>query len=742
MSRRLSGGEHGSMLLRDSHSLSLDRSGSLSDLHLRRSSSLADSGGIADREHHHHIVDSHGGGGDMPEAAVRDSSVQRSMRIQDIASEVLRLRLVQSQHRQLEAQLRAAHEQLEQMPLERMGALRNHLEMAFRPGGAPGTLGSVNGGVPPTSLLGFMECLCVVCDVQIATRKQDDLVIATKWLLHEPKLLIDRIIHMPPAKPAQSRRLAPFLLSRDSSWRGHLGEAGQCYENLRSWLSCYYQVSLVSSQMEETSKQLEENERLLEEQHLMETEGSTGGVDGSLNAPRAWRTLRTSSSGVRRSSSVQSNSSTGSWRGERSQSPAANERVAVVGGLRPSPRQGTPGTASPGTRGPAPRLSFRGMPNTGSLANLHSGNSAAPSSARGPHSHSSGALGSARATTTRQGAPPPNPSPRQYEPPRMLMSGRRHNAPSVKERRSPSNGPREPALAVGGGSPRRIEAVASGLPPQSNYHGLETPPIDELSEPGLGRSKSLQSIREPPLEPAATTAPAPAPAPTPSHYTPGITPPLSNRGGIREALHSGRLEPHSVRVRNAQAETLHVQRVGSSAASPRYEPHSARHSPRPATTARTGRVGGVSGASPPAAGSGGTPSTNKPGGAIRFSSGRRLRPSESASTLQSPPSHATTDAGSGGTVGDTGGPGAGPGASTGIGGSGVAGPPLPPTGYSGWQAQQQERQRTVTPRSLAASRSTPALEMRRVTGRLSSGATVSRSTPDQTPRPMQSARIR
>lgn len=207
---------------------------------------------------------------------------QQSQRIQDIASEVLRLRLVQAQQRQIEGQLRRDADKLQQLSIEKMLQLRSYFEHGIRfGGGGIGTLGSLHGGLDHESLLGLMECLCVVCDVRVSTKKKEDLLLATKRMLQDPIALIERLVRLPAAPSSQSRRLAPFLLSCDIGWRGQLSEAGQCYETLRSWLSSYYQFSLVSSQMQTSS--LQKQERLLEELTI-EAEGNTGFCTGGTLA--------------------------------------------------------------------------------------------------------------------------------------------------------------------------------------------------------------------------------------------------------------------------------------------------------------------------------------------------------------------------------------------------------------------------------------------------------------------------
>lgn len=309
-----------------------------------------------------------------------DRDPAQNNRIQETASEVLRLRLAQSQHKQLESQLRGAAERLQQLPADKVLQLRGYLEQGLRPGARPGTLGSVNGGVDPESLLGLMECLCIVCDAGIKTRRQEDLLVATKRLMQDPMGLISQLVNLPAAPSSQSRRLAPYLLCCDSGWRGQVNEAGHCYETIRAWLSCYYQFSLISGQVQLTNDQLHKQESLLEELskdvepgpatgpiptngcgghggcggHVGCNSVGTGAGSGPCNgASRPSPQVQNVVWRPRRSSSVQSNSSAGS---RRSQSPAADRLMGVPGasglggglGSRPSPRPGSGARRLPG----------------------------------------------------------------------------------------------------------------------------------------------------------------------------------------------------------------------------------------------------------------------------------------------------------------------------------------------------------------------------------------------------------
>lgn len=435
----------------------------------------------------------------------------QSQRIQEIASEVLRLRLVQSQYKQLEGQLKAAVDQLQQAS-DKVDQFSQYLEQWLRPGGSIGTLGGSFSGVEADSLLGLMECLCVVCSAPVVSRKQEDLLAATKWLLQDPGTLVRRLAELPCAPGAQSRRLAPYLLTCASSWRGHLNEAGQCYEALKSWLSCYYQFSLVSGQMEANAIQLQHQEQLLAE--LSKEEGGDGSVK-----PFAWR------SGLKRSSSVQSTSSTGS---RRSQSPA--ERVArMSSGVKVTSAQGisvarraSRDVREASAKSPLGRLSDRNRavgqqpsstqvwskPLTASAEKRQVAHSQSESSPRVTRLSSqlamSTVLGNARMSRSGSACAPPGPpvvSPRRQpysarasytEPPKTVLSTRRHIVPARARRPSESSSgvaPQSSRLTPSAMKSEKVEEAKNGSTPLSPRNGQATS--------AFCRSRSLQSITEP-----------------------------------------------------------------------------------------------------------------------------------------------------------------------------------------------------------------------------------------------------
>lgn len=479
-------------------------------------------------------------------APVNDVDLQ-NQRIQDIASEVLRLRLVHSQYKQLEGQLKTAVDKLQQTS-DKVFQFSQYLEQGLRPGGSIGTLGGSFSGVEVENLLGLMECLCVVCNAPVVLKKQEDLLAATKWLLQDADALMRRLSELPAAPSMQSRRLAPYLLSCDSSWRGQLNEAGQCYEALRSWLSCYYQFSLVSSQMEANAAQLQRQEQL-----LSELSKDDGGEPGSLSAPTKPFAFRPCS--LKRSSSVQSTSSAGS---RRSQSPA--DRVArmangiKVGGAVSVARRASREIREASIKSPLGRLSDRSRavgqpPATASQAissrtkpsaltekrqvsSLSGGNEPSPRVTRlSSQLAMSTVLGMARVSRSGSAAAPPGPpmgSPRRQpysarasytEAKTTTMQSvptRRHIVPPrVRRPSETSGGPvvtatssRLTPASVVKAQEKTLESEAKNesapLSPR-NGHGQQT---------AFVRSRSLQSITEPEVgvTPSRVTRPTEASA--------------------------------------------------------------------------------------------------------------------------------------------------------------------------------------------------------------------------------------
>lgn len=423
-----------------------------------------------------------------------------------------------------------------------------YLEQGLRPGGSIGTLGGSFSGVEVENLLGLMECLCVVCNAPVVSKKQEDLLAATKWLLQDADALMRRLSELPAAPSMQSRRLAPYLLSCDSSWRGQLNEAGQCYEALRSWLSCYYQFSLVSSQMEANAAQLQRQEQL-----LSELSKDDGGEPGSLSAPTKPFAFRPCS--LKRSSSVQSTSSAGS---RRSQSPA--DRVArmangiKVGGAVSVARRASREIREASIKSPLGRLSDRSRavgqpPATASQAissrtkpsaltekrqvsSLSGGNEPSPRVTRlSSQLAMSTVLGMARVSRSGSAAAPPGPpmgSPRRQpysarasytEAKTTTMQSvptRRHIVPPrVRRPSETSGGPvvtatssRLTPASVVKAQEKTLESEAKNesapLSPR-NGHGQQT---------AFVRSRSLQSITEPEVgvTPSRVTRPTEASA--------------------------------------------------------------------------------------------------------------------------------------------------------------------------------------------------------------------------------------
>jgi len=423
-----------------------------------------------------------------PAGTSSDQEASSGCQIQEIASEVLRLRLVQSQHKHLEGQLHAATEKLRMLSPEKVLQMRSYFEHGLRLNGIASGLRGYS-GVSTEALSGLMECICTVCEETPSSHKQEDLLAATQRLLLDPPAFLDRLSKSEPASSTQSRRLAPFLLSCDSGWRGTLSEAGQCYEALRSWLSCYYQFSLVSTQVQATNEQLSKQEKLLESLGSS-SEPAPGMGLGPPGKPPVFRQM----SGVLRSSSVQSTSSLCS---RRSQSPG--DRSNTNGHRRSSPR-----LVGSNSRGPAPRepslkscASARGALTervNRSTQPLHAPRGPRASSAR---SHSPTQLQSSPSRPmlgTRPGAPAPAP---------VSSVGASSGAPVGSSSGSGQGGPSAVATSRTEPSPRLSRY---GGPPTTGTSGLTS----ARTRPGTNVSSNTSPSHSPRIHEATATRQAPA----------------------------------------------------------------------------------------------------------------------------------------------------------------------------------------------------------------------------------------
>lgn len=483
--------------------------------------------------------------------ATTESDAAQSQQIQEIASEVLRLRLVQSQYKQLEGQLRTTSEKLRDLLPDKAPHFSQYLEQGLRPGGTVGTLGGFHGGAEPESLLGIMECLCVVCNAQVSSRRED-LVAACQWLLQDPKCLAETLASLPAAPGALSRRLAPYLLTCDSSWRGSLNEAGQCYEAFRSWLSCYYQYSLVSAQMEASAAQLQLQEQLLKELNKEPSPGTD--IPRSTQVKSAvWR----HSSGLRRSSSVQSTSSAGSRRspspsdvkaarpGDAGGRKSAGGAISLTRVSREASQKSPLGRSEKSlkTASQTPTTS-QGQPPASRPSLIRpafgsdKGTEPSPRTRLALGGHQPLALSGARPTRSATAVAPPGPpalSPRRsvpysargyVDPPKTLLSSRRQIVPAVRARRSPSREVPAPGSKAASARATPVAAKAvDGNPAEVNATAEPLQPESGQSASALYRSRSLHSISEPEV---------------------GVSPPLSTRIARHSETYSARLRPAQI----------------------------------------------------------------------------------------------------------------------------------------------------------------------------------------------------
>lgn len=188
-----------------------------------------------------------------PPASVQPASAGAAAKVEEVANEVLRLRLLKSQHEELRAQLARAEHQLRRLSPHAVFQLRSYLERHFRE--------------PALSLqealVRLVECLCAVCRIEVANYSPECLLSSARKLFRDPHSFTSKLCSMNHMSGEEAKGLAPFLLSSTPFKRLREKEVNECYEAFHAWLSAFYLYSVVSDQVNPTAEALERQEWLL-----------------------------------------------------------------------------------------------------------------------------------------------------------------------------------------------------------------------------------------------------------------------------------------------------------------------------------------------------------------------------------------------------------------------------------------------------------------------------------------------
>lgn len=171
------------------------------------------------------------------------------------ANEVLRLRLLKSQHEEIRQQLIRAEGQLRRLPPQSVFQFRAYLEK---------NLHDYNLALQVQQpIIRLLECLCVVCKVEVPGLTPEALLSSARKLLRDTHNFTSKLSGTPHFSGEEVRGLAPFLLAGTQYRRVKEKDVNDCYEAFHAWLSAFYIYSSVSDQIAPTTEALGAQEWLL-----------------------------------------------------------------------------------------------------------------------------------------------------------------------------------------------------------------------------------------------------------------------------------------------------------------------------------------------------------------------------------------------------------------------------------------------------------------------------------------------
>lgn len=245
---------------------------------------------------------------------------------EEVANEVLRLRLLKSQHEELRAQLARAEGQLRRLSPHSVFQLRSHLERLFR---EPSALQMQD------AIVRLVQCLFAICRVEAPANTADGLLSGSRKLLRDPHSFTSKLCGMPPTTAEEAKKMAPFLTSTTQFRRTREKEVNDCYDALHGWLEAFYIYSSISEQVGPTMEQLDKQEWLLrrlngqaEESALRPSAAPSGAplTPGSTTAP-----LSASTAPSRSSNPVIASSGSKPGQARVTASPLSRQRKTLVG---------------------------------------------------------------------------------------------------------------------------------------------------------------------------------------------------------------------------------------------------------------------------------------------------------------------------------------------------------------------------------------------------------------------------
>lgn len=351
-----------------------------------------------------------GAGSYPPEKAICGDSVEvpqavaHHEEITTVSNEVLRLRLLKSQHEELKAQLSRAEAQLRRLSPHAVFQFRSYLEKHFREPGLAMHL--------QEPIVRLIQCLFAIFHMEVTAFTAEAMLSGVRKLLRDPHSFTSKLSSMPAFSSDEAKKLAPFLTSGSQFRRVREKEVNECHELLHAWLSSFYTYSSVSDQVSITIQQLENQEWLLRRLNHQEDGHQVQQVAG--HASQANHVAPTASVQPRSPNGTVGSSQGGSRNANSARvtaSPLSRSRRALQGIAPISARPVQPGRARAetegGSRSQSPAQAVRNQPRFRGIPSVAFGSSgsvsAKPAHATAPVGRTGSGIGRQRAETAPAG---------------------------------------------------------------------------------------------------------------------------------------------------------------------------------------------------------------------------------------------------------------------------------------------------------------------------------------------------
>lgn len=172
----------------------------------------------------------------------------------DVASRVLQLRLLKKQHDDLRERLAQADAELRKLSPHDILQFHIYLERHLAD--------SDSAAKVQEAIVKLLQCLCMVCNVDLPDLSNHGLLDSIRSLLREPHSFTSRLCDTH-VSIEDTKGLAQFILSSIQYRRVREKEVNVCYERMHGWISAAYYFAAVSEQAPSVAMELEQKEALL-----------------------------------------------------------------------------------------------------------------------------------------------------------------------------------------------------------------------------------------------------------------------------------------------------------------------------------------------------------------------------------------------------------------------------------------------------------------------------------------------